>query len=72
VPVVSVDVGDVSQVTNDTRGCKVCPRDPDALAVALEEAFLLTEPTTGRTDIAQFESSLLVKQIVAIYEQVTR
>ncbi len=72
VPVVSVDAGDVSQVISHTRGCKVCPRDPDALAAALEEALLLAEPTTGRTDIAQFESSLVVKQIIAIYEQVAR
>src|SRR5207245_2483062 len=69
VPVVSVDVGDVPQVISQTKGCKVCPRDPDALAAALEEALQLTGPTTGRTDIAYAESSLVVKKIIAVYEE---
>jgi teichuronic acid biosynthesis glycosyltransferase TuaC len=69
VPVVSVDAGDVPQVISQTKGCKVCPRDPDALAAALEEALLLTGPTTGRTDIAYTESSLVVKKIIAVYDQ---
>jgi teichuronic acid biosynthesis glycosyltransferase TuaC len=69
VPIVSVDVGDVSQVIGQTKGCTVCPRDPDALAAALEEALLLPEPTTGRNDIAYAESSVVVKKIIAAYEQ---
>ncbi len=72
VPVVSTDVGDVSQVIGQTKGCKVCPSDPDALAVALEEALLFTGPTTGRTSITHLECSVVAKQIIAVYEQVTR
>ncbi|MFL5625565.1 MAG: glycosyltransferase family 4 protein [Ktedonobacteraceae bacterium] len=70
VPVVSVNVGDVSQVIGHSRGCKVCSHDPDALAVALEEALLLAEPTTGRSDIAHLNHSVVTEQIIAIYEQV--
>ncbi len=69
VPIVATDVGDVSQVIGRTKGCKVCPGDPDALAAALEEAFLLTEPTTGRTDIAYLENSIVAQQVIAVYEQ---
>lgn len=72
VPVVATDVGDVSQVIGHTPGCKVCPGDPDALAAALEEAFLHTKPTTGRTDIAHLECSVIAKRIIAVYEQATR
>lgn len=72
VPVVSTDVGDVSQVIGHTKGCKVCPSDPDALAIALEEALLFTVPTTGRIDIAHLECSVVARQVIAVYEQVTR
>lgn len=68
VPVVATDVGDVSQVIGHTKGCKVCPWDADALASALEEALLLTEPTTGRTDIAHLERSIVAKQVMAVYQ----
>lgn len=70
VPVISTNVGDVSQVIGYTKGCKVCPSNPDALATALEEALLLTEPTTGRADIAHLELSVIARQIIAVYEQV--
>lgn len=70
VPVVATNVGDVAQVVGHTRGCKVCPsRDPDALATALEEALLLTGPTTGRADIAHLECSVIAKQVINVYEQ---
>ena len=68
VPVVATDVGDVSQVIGHTKGCKVCPWDADALASALEEALLLTEPTTGRTDIAHLERSIVAKKVMAVYQ----
>lgn len=69
VPVVATDVGDVAQLIGRTTGCKVCPDEPAALAAALEEAFLQTEPTTGRKDIAHLECSKVALQIIAVYEQ---
>jgi glycosyltransferase involved in cell wall biosynthesis len=70
VAVVATNVGDVAQVTGHTTGCKVCPADPDALAEALEEAFLLSEPTTGRTDIAHLDRTVIAEQLLAVYEQI--
>jgi len=70
VPVVSTDVGDVSQVISRTEGCSVCPHDPAALATALEQALRHTEPTTGRADIMRLDRSLVAKQVIAVYEQV--
>lgn len=72
VPVVATCVGDVPELIGHTNGCSVCPRDPDALAAALEEAFKHTEPTTGRTDIAYVESSMIAKRIIGVYEQIVR
>jgi teichuronic acid biosynthesis glycosyltransferase TuaC len=71
IPVVSTDVGDVSEVIGHTRGCRVCSPDPDSLADSLEEALHHTEPTTGRADIAHLERSVIAQRIIAIYEQVT-
>lgn len=70
VPVVATDVGDVSQVIGHTKGCAVCSSDPDALAAGLEVALRYTEPTTGRSDIAHLEASVVAKQVIALFEQV--
>jgi teichuronic acid biosynthesis glycosyltransferase TuaC len=70
VPVVSTNVGDVREVIGRTRGCSVCPRDPVALAAALEKALRHVEPTTGRTDISHLDRSAVAKQVIAVYEKV--
>lgn len=70
IPVVSTDVGDVAQVVERTVGCAVCPRDPDALAAALETALRHTEPTTGRTDIKHLDREVVARQVIAIYQAV--
>lgn len=68
VPVVSTDVGDVAQLVGRTAGCAVCPRDPDALAAALEVALRLPGPTTGRTDIRHLDRAVVAHQVIGIYE----
>ena len=70
VPVVATDVGDVPQLIGHTEGCVICAADPDALADGLEVALQHTEPTTGRSDIAHLEASLVAKQVLALYQQV--
>lgn len=70
VPVVSTDVGDVSQLIGRTAGCAVCPHDPEALAGALEQALRHTEPTTGRTDTQHLDGSVVAGQVIAIYEKI--
>lgn len=70
VPIVATDVGDVSQVIDHTKGCKVCTRNADDLALGLEEALLHSEPTTGRNDISHLERSVITQQIIMIYDQV--
>jgi glycosyltransferase involved in cell wall biosynthesis len=72
VPVVSTDVGDVSQVIGHTQGCKVCPSDPQAMAQAIEEALAHREPTTGRDDISHLQSTVVARQVIALFEQVRK
>jgi len=70
VPVVATDVGDVSEVIGHTKGCNVCPFEPEALATALEEAIRHTEPTTGRNDIRHLDRSVVAQQVIEVYESV--
>ena len=72
VPVVASNVGDVAQVIEQTKGCRVCSFDPDAFADGLEEALRHTEPTTGRADTAHMSSVCMGQRLVALYEQITR
>lgn len=72
VPVVSTEVGDVRQLIGRTQGCSVCPPDPEALAAGLEQALLLVGSTTGRTDIAYLERSVVAQRVLTVYEQVIR
>ncbi len=70
VPVVTTFVGDTAKLFGRTKGCKVCPSDPDALAVGLEEAILHAGLTTGRSDISHLENSVVARQVIAVYEYV--
>ncbi len=72
VPVVATNVGDVAQVIGRTKGCFVCPPDPEAVAAALEEALQHTGPTTGRRDIGHLDSTVVARRVIAVYEQVVR
>ncbi len=70
VPVVATEVGDVSELLGRTAGCSVSPYDSEAFAAALEKAFQHTEPTTGRTDIAYADSSVIAGRIIEVYAQI--
>jgi glycosyltransferase involved in cell wall biosynthesis len=72
VPVVATDVGDVRQLIGQTQGCSVCPHDPEALAAGLEQALRCVGPTTGRTDVAHLERSVIAQRVLAVYERVIR
>ncbi len=72
VPVVATDVGDVSEVIGQTKGCKVCAFDADALATALEEAIRHSEPTSGRSDIVHLDRRVVARQVIEVYERAMR
>ncbi len=72
VPVVASNVGDVAEVIGRTQGCSVCSLDADAFAEGLAIAIEHGDPTTGRTDIAHLERSIIARQVLAIYDQIVR
>lgn len=72
IPIVASNVGDVFQVIGHTRGCSVCAFDPVAFADGLEVALGHTERTTGRADIAHLEISAVAKQVIEVYELISK
>ena len=72
IPVVASNVGDVLQIIGHTRGCSVCAFDPEDFADGLEEALRLTEQTTGRADISHLEISAVAKQVIEVYELISK
>jgi glycosyltransferase involved in cell wall biosynthesis len=59
-------------VVGRTAGCAVCPRDPEALAAALEVALRLPGQMTGRSDIRLLDRTVVAHQVIAVYEGVIK
>ena len=73
-PVVSVDVGDVKEVTVGIDGCFIASYDAHDLAHALEQAFAFQGKTNGRQRIIErgLSNELVAKQIIDIYNNVMK
>ena len=69
-PVVSVDVGDVRDVTDGVAGCFVTDRDEESLASAIEEALRFGRKTSGRDRIIGkgLTNDLIARRIIDVYE----
>lgn len=69
-PVVSVDVGDVRDVTEGVAGCFVTDRDEESLASAIEEALRFGRKTSGRDRIIEkgLTNNLIARRIIDVYE----
>lgn len=71
-PVVSVDVGDVKDVIDDTEGCYIAERNPDDIADKIRMALAFKGKTNGRQRIIDLglSNDLVAKRLVGIYQQV--
>lgn len=71
LPVVSVDAGDVVELTAGVEGCHVCDREPSALAKALEKAveFGRTEGMKRILDRG-LTNDLVAQKILEIYKSI--
>ena len=69
-PIVSVDVGDVREITEGIEGCFIAERDIESLASAIEGALLFGHRTSGRDRIMEkgLTNDLVAKRIVDIYQ----
>lgn len=70
LPIVSVDVGDVRDVVEGTRNCRVTARDPEALAAGLREV-VRSAPcrSDGRSRIEHLDLQVIAERMVEIYHE---
>ena len=66
-PVVSVEVGDVSEVVANLRGCSVHPREPRALARGVLDAIAAGKHPELRDRAEQFSRRVVAERVAAVY-----
>ncbi len=71
LPIVSVDVGDVAELTAGIPGCVIVPRDVESLAGGLAAALAFGSRTTGCAAIAHLSLDAIAARLVALYAEVT-
>ena len=73
LPIVSTDVGDVTEIIDSTEGCYICDGDPEGVAAQLMNALRLNKRTDGRKRILSLsmDSREIAKKIVRIYEDIS-
>ena len=71
-PIVSVDVGDVKEITAGVEGCFIAERSPESIAVNLKRAIDFGKKTEGRTVIVErgLTNDIIAKKLVEIYNSV--
>ena len=69
-PIVSVDVGDVCEITEGVEGCFISERDPQALAAALQSALAFDRRTNGRKRVIErgLTNDRIAAQLIDIYQ----
>jgi glycosyltransferase involved in cell wall biosynthesis len=70
LPIVSVPVGDVSEVIKGTDGCYLCSQEPSDVAEKLLLAVNYPDRTNGREKIKHLDQSVIAKRIIAVYQEV--
>ena len=69
LPVVSVDVGDVSERVRDVRPSKIVSRDPEAIGKALAEILLKAERSNGPQIIQDLSVEKMALRTLRVYEE---
>ena len=71
LPIVSVDVGDVAEVTDGIDGCSICRRDPEAIADAIKEAMSYGR-TNGRCRIIEkgLDNNIVATRLLSVYKEI--
>jgi teichuronic acid biosynthesis glycosyltransferase TuaC len=68
-PIVTTNVGDVSEVIGNVEGCYISGYDPVDIAAKLELAINHGR-TTGRRDIDWLQSGRIAQQLISVYNSV--
>ncbi len=70
LPIVSTDVGDVADITQDVDGCFIVKPDPEELANALDTALHFGKRTNGREKIKNLDVDNISDQLLQVYQDV--
>ena len=72
LPIVSVPVGDVSDLLAGVGGCALCPRDADALGAALAQVLRERRRTDGRIAVQckGLDLESVARKVISIYKAV--
>ncbi len=70
-PIVSVDVGDVTERISGLQGCFVADRTPQDISDKLKQAIVFGRPTNGCERIveANLTNDLVAKQLIRVYSK---
>lgn len=69
-PVVSTDVGDVSDVVSNTIGCFISEYDPKDIANKIILATKGKPRTTGRENISHLNSDIIANRLIELYKSI--
>ncbi len=71
-PIVSVDVGDVKEITAGVEGCFIAERSPESIALNLKRALDFGKKTEGRKVIVErgLTNDVVAKKLVELYKSI--
>lgn len=74
IPIVSTDVGDTKEIIGNTKGCFICEKDPEDIALKIEAALDYGRNTEGRRRIIELGLDLqqVSRTIISIYRETLR
>ncbi len=67
LPIVSVDVGDVRELTQGVEGCRIVPRDAVAISEALAQVLAERRRSDGARSVAHLDISRVALRILEVY-----
>jgi len=71
-PIVSTDVGDVSELIKNTEGTYMCKQDAGDIADKINQALEFGRKTEGRDKIVHLDNRLIAAQIVSVYRDAAK
>lgn len=69
-PAISVDVGDVSEITNNTKGYFITSHDKDEISNAILDCLKLNKRTNGRNKIQFLDIDIVAQRIIEVYKKI--
>lgn len=69
LPIVSTNVGDVSEVIENTEGCYLASFEPGDVTAKIRLALNFGKRTNGRDKISHLDSEFIAQKIITIYNE---